>query len=348
MAVWIPTPLHERITFELQLPAKVRKEICRTEEYPQHSLPGYPRSGLVPYPPEYDRYEEIIVQRRPDLIEKGLYRDPYFVPLYPVRCNQKPVPAALKGKEVESQIPGTSMTKDELNEKVVSQLLEHKMILEEIRRDQHHLRSSLLTDSSQRLLAKRDTIDENTFSTKKSVTFDEDTKIESETKDSGHGSVTDILSDLDLSDYGSDDDMDTRDIAVGTDAPILYKKRRRPRKSAKQAPWQYWRNDPAPSLIESNNFGKFRSGPFRECLMAAPSEARTSKQGSYGGKSSLCTFLNMCFIFSHVLFRNSSNPSINQEYIFSPVAHDWGIKGLGLSIRVCVTGHIKDPMPLEI
>ena len=31
---------------------------------------------------------------------------------------------------------------------------------------------------------------------------------------------------------------------------------------------------------------------------------------------------------------------------FSPVVHDWVNKGLGMSIRVCATGHIKDPMPL--
>ena len=31
---------------------------------------------------------------------------------------------------------------------------------------------------------------------------------------------------------------------------------------------------------------------------------------------------------------------------FPPVVHDWVIKGLGMSSRVCVTGHRKDPAPL--
>ena len=31
---------------------------------------------------------------------------------------------------------------------------------------------------------------------------------------------------------------------------------------------------------------------------------------------------------------------------FSPVAQDWVIKGLGMSSRVCATGHVKDPVPL--
>ena len=31
---------------------------------------------------------------------------------------------------------------------------------------------------------------------------------------------------------------------------------------------------------------------------------------------------------------------------FPPVLHDWVFKGLGMSSCVCVTGHIKDPVPL--
>ena len=29
-----------------------------------------------------------------------------------------------------------------------------------------------------------------------------------------------------------------------------------------------------------------------------------------------------------------------------PVTHDWVIKGLGMSSRVCATGHIQDPVSL--
>ena len=35
------------------------------------------------------------------------------------------------------------------------------------------------------------------------------------------------------------------------------------------------------------------------------------------------------------------------EWSNNGVAHDWVIKGHGMSSRVCVTGHIKDPMPLK-
>ena len=34
-----------------------------------------------------------------------------------------------------------------------------------------------------------------------------------------------------------------------------------------------------------------------------------------------------------------------KSFVLCPVAHDKVIKGLGMYSRVCVTGHIKDPMP---
>ena len=34
-----------------------------------------------------------------------------------------------------------------------------------------------------------------------------------------------------------------------------------------------------------------------------------------------------------------------QRTDFLPVVHDWVIKGVGMFRRVCVSGHIKDPVP---
>ena len=34
-----------------------------------------------------------------------------------------------------------------------------------------------------------------------------------------------------------------------------------------------------------------------------------------------------------------------EDLDFPTVVHDWVIKGLGMPSRVCVTGHIKDPVP---
>lgn len=241
------------------------------------SLPGYPKSGFTPYPPKYERFEEVIVERTPEYHEKGLYRAPYFVPVYPVVNDSKVIKVPEKKAEI---IPGTGLTKDELNEKVVKQLLEHKMLLEDIKRDQGILRARLDTSDGGKLLSRRDNLEENSL--KKSVTFEDDVKTETETRDSGHGSVTDFLSDIDLSDFESDEDMDSRSIAVGPDTPMFAKRRRRLRQAKKLPPWKYWNNEPAPSMLESNNFGKYRYGPFRECMMAAPLEAKTDKYGNNG------------------------------------------------------------------
>ena len=35
-----------------------------------------------------------------------------------------------------------------------------------------------------------------------------------------------------------------------------------------------------------------------------------------------------------------------EHFDFPPVVHDWVNKGLGMSSRVCATGHIKDPVPV--
>ena len=37
---------------------------------------------------------------------------------------------------------------------------------------------------------------------------------------------------------------------------------------------------------------------------------------------------------------------VPEHFDFPPVVHDWVIKGLGMSSHVCVTGYIKDPVPL--
>ena len=39
-------------------------------------------------------------------------------------------------------------------------------------------------------------------------------------------------------------------------------------------------------------------------------------------------------------------PPIGRRLAFPPVVQDWVNKGLGMSSCVCVTGHIKDPLPL--
>ena len=217
------------------------------------------------------------------LREKGLYRPPFFVPLYPVHYKSKAPLSTVCSEGVEELIPGTGLTKEQLNEKVIQQLMEHNKLLEEIKKDQADLRDQIIGDGRiEKLLNKRETMDDNTLtSTKKSVTFDEETKEkEGEAMDSGC-SVGDILSDIDLSDFEVDDLP--KDVKRSSESPPRSRSsRRRVRSAGKLPPWKYWKTKPAPSMLESNNFGKYRVGPFRDCLMAVPMETRTPKHSKQG------------------------------------------------------------------
>ena len=44
--------------------------------------------------------------------------------------------------------------------------------------------------------------------------------------------------------------------------------------------------------------------------------------------------------------RQFESASCQSTLTFPPVVHDWVMKGIGMSSRVCATGHIKDPVPL--
>ena len=59
-------------------------------------------------------------------------------------------------------------------------------------------------------------------------------------------------------------------------------------------------------------------------------------------------------IEQHLIFKGLYEPCLSVRVplaklntsAFPPVPHDWVIKGRGMSSHVCVTGHVKDPMPL--
>ena len=87
-ALWIPSQLYERINFEVQLPSHVRRDFAEQEQYPEENLPGYPTSGPRAYPRDYEVHESKWVPGggagRNMVVERGMYRHPYYVPLYPV------------------------------------------------------------------------------------------------------------------------------------------------------------------------------------------------------------------------------------------------------------------------
>ena len=126
MAVWIPVPLHDRIKLETQMPLSARQYLINSPHYPSHMPPGY---MLAPPGVMQSQGETFAAMGTP-----GQLHQPMFIPTYPMGIVNAdfhmPVvgQSAVRSADVHKLIPGTSMTKEELNRKVMSQLVEHKMV----------------------------------------------------------------------------------------------------------------------------------------------------------------------------------------------------------------------------
>ena len=293
MAAWIPPLLHQRITFELQLPEKVRREFADQDCYPEENFPGYPTSGAIANPGEFEEYAPGWVAHDAPIGIPGrrFYTYPYYTPKYPIFYKHQPKPSVVKCDDMDNVIPGTEMTKSELYEKVNSLLEQHENMLDSIRDGER-----------ERILKKRETLPESSLrKSDKSVTFesvpkDADEGRDHEKLDSGLGS---LMTDYDLDDLDDLDiqDWNTRDVAVETDSSLFYDHQpssrggdRRPM-SAGRPPWKYWKQAPAPSLLESNHYGPYRYGPFEEAVPPLPLETRQPKMGQNGG---VCVCLCAC------------------------------------------------------
>ena len=109
-AVWIPAALHERIDFELKLPVAVRQRMATQDMYPGQNAPGYPSSGPVAVPEEWDKWQSIAVDKSNSVGKtRGLFKDNTYVPLYTVE------PDYMSREYIESGnldlIPGTGETR---------------------------------------------------------------------------------------------------------------------------------------------------------------------------------------------------------------------------------------------
>ena len=219
-AVWIPPELHDRISFELKLPAKVRQEIAEgTIQYPPEILSGYTNSELMRNALQFDTFEPLLIESHPGYYERGMYKRPHFVPLYKQQGSFFSEPPGFTDSISDRIIPGTELTEAELNEKIMSQLLVHKMVSED------------KVESQSKLLSKRSQLEENNL-TRKSVTFD-DTHVsdveaevdETEMKDSGRGSETDLgITDAELDELlGEETGISKCDAETKTDSSLFYR-----------------------------------------------------------------------------------------------------------------------------
>ncbi|CAH1799465.1 unnamed protein product [Owenia fusiformis] len=280
VAVWVPDALHERIKFELQLPAKVRNEMTEDDEYPEYpeeNKPGYPTSGSIRNPVEYEHAKPVMVNGHhgePVLnYDRAPYYHPDYVPIYPIVHKYTPKkPSFVQGSDMDRLIPGTEMTKDELNEKVMSQIMDHKLMLQSNRES---------SGGSEKLLSRRSRMTpRSSLRRTKSVEFDLD-------KNQSHSDLeTEFDDDIDLDVEYLDDPVDS---GIGTSDYSLdynhefqsyqpdprdvprerHHRRTRSGKSQRKPRWKYWSSDPSPDII-----GPPTHEPYEESRTPVPLENR--------------------------------------------------------------------------
>ncbi|KAL8575355.1 hypothetical protein ACOMHN_048648 [Nucella lapillus] len=312
-AIWVPQPIYERVSLELKMPCDTRSSIMTTDHYPNKNLPGYPTSGPQANPPEFYTPENFSLE---PMTLYNTWGSPLMYPPYSGYCPPYPVVVRRKqeqrGKEVcledeDAVIPGTDMTRKQLDERISSQILEH-------------VEGKQTQQTTSRLLKKREKLEENSL--KKSVTFsesdllqttsDEDTRAVSDPRadaDSGFASSPELEVDSMTKEQLDRIDEERRRIAmerrwIEQERRWLAEEERRileakndPRLQfyrspgiGKRPPWRYWRNDPCPTLPGSNSVGggsggggggggggRGGTGGFRETALQAPLEARDYK-----------------------------------------------------------------------
>ncbi|XP_030843865.1 uncharacterized protein LOC586025 [Strongylocentrotus purpuratus] len=288
-AVWIPHTEYERHRIEIQMPLTARHYVVNDPSY-QRSISGY----TVP-----STHQEGGAMAGLPVLQQGRV----YVPMMMAGAETRDYggrsgggvvrESAVKSEDMHSLIPGTGMTRQELNVKVMKQLMDNKM-----------MGSSILREGGEaNILAKTP----KTSTLQKSVSFNED----SFGVDSG---ISSIRTEQDSEGYATEEEklekeveemkqkiaksereisslidagiqtMSLRDTAVGTDSSLLYRNGPRRPKSAKaevgsQPHWKYWRRMQRPRSTHQGLVG-----PFRDTMTDTSKDAKlhsSPAQSSY-------------------------------------------------------------------
>lgn len=137
-ALWIPKEVFERLALELKMPRDARVALATEENYPQQSMEGYPTSGPKATPEEYELADPMFFDYDPMVVEgRGPWRYPFHPP-YPLIIKtgsegrrSRTSSRETVEKEDETVVPGTNLTQKELDDRITSQLMEHKLLLDE-------------------------------------------------------------------------------------------------------------------------------------------------------------------------------------------------------------------------
>jgi len=264
--MWIPRDLYERAVFEIKLPKNVRQEFATQDFYPYYTSCGHPTSGSLAYPVQFDQfvprgYAGSGCRAPVSWGSKSCRGQPWMCrsqSASAISGRRQPAEDGLKAGGNDELIPGTELTKSQLNSKVMAQIMQSKL----------GDRQSGSDDA--RLLKKRATND-TAGVLKKSVSFADLKDAECfggcDLSDSGHGSQVELsLSDVDEDGCRQSGAFQTtRDAAVSTRSTWRAPARQRTSSPQRRA-WRYWNADPSPSLTEPKHYGPYREGPYRDCV----------------------------------------------------------------------------------
>ena len=283
-AMWIPRDLYERTVFEIGLPKGVRQEFGTQDLYPYYTNFGYPTSGSLALPVQFDQFvPQGYVGAR---CRTSAGWDSSLRRGYPWMTRSQSA-SAIRGRlqapcdgttdgETDELIPGTELTKSQLNRKVMAQIMRSKFA------DRH------AGSDDGRLLRKRATNDTGIL--KKSVSFADLEDAEwCDLSDSGHGSQVDLSwSDVDDDDWRQTESVRfSRDTSAGTRSSWRTPTTRRTASPQRQR-WRYWNNDPSPSVLEPKHYGPYREGSYRDCVGNVSILLRDADKTDYNtGKSLL-------------------------------------------------------------
>jgi len=264
-AMWIPRDLYERTAFEIGLPKNARQEFATQDCYPYYTNVGYPTSGSLAFPVQFDqfvpqRYVGAGCRSSVGWGSSSCRGYPWMARSQSASAIRGQLQAPDSGTTTDELIPGTELTKSQLNSKVMAQIMQSKLA------DRH------ASSDDGRLLRKRETTEAGIL--KKSVSFADLKDAEcGDLSDSGHGSPVDLsLSDVD------DDDRRQDEVSRRS----TWRSPRRPRTASPQRrAWRYWNNDPSPSLVEPKHYGPYREGPYRDCIDNVSILLRDTKKSDY-------------------------------------------------------------------
>lgn len=328
-AIWIPHKEYERHKIEIQMPLTARQYVVNDPTY-ERAITGYTIPGI--------HQDGGAMFKGLPVLQQGFVYAPMVMAATEMRDYRRNGSvirqSAVRSEDMHSLIPGTGITREELNVKVMKQLMENKMMGSSISQDgsgdgrgksenRATLRKSVsFQDSSMGLDSGISSIRTEQESEEELTEEEQLEKEVEEIKQKIAESKQELSS---LIDTGMQT-MSLRDTAVGTDSSLLYQEggSRRPA-SAKESRgprphWKYWRRMQQPRSTHQELVG-----PYRETAMEAPIEAKSQ------------THPQPTFVFEdkHVY------APVNKSTMFSPVDGDCPVR----SDRAAVEWEMRRPRP---